>query len=145
MEEFNNKLKIIQYDENYLIDNLQFFNSNVCLEYQKQLSPYFCFRYLYNNKTEPIKNRVYYNNIIDYFKNKKNINSGSNNNSDNSSDSNDYVKIYDIAMNERYNNKNIINEIKLENDKTINLKYEIKPLFVCDGDCNKCIDKYCDF
>ena len=142
MEEFNNKLKINQYDENYLIDNLKYFNSNICLEYQKQLSPYFCFRYLYDNKTEPIKNRVYYNDIIEYFKNKQNTNDSSN---DSANDINKYVKIYDIAMRERYNNQNIINEIKLENNKTINLKYEIKPLFVCDGDCNKCIDKYCDF
>ena len=106
MEEFNNKIKLYQFSEKYLIKNIKYFNSNICLEYQHNLSPYFCFRYLYNNKTEPIKNRVYYNNIIDYFKNKKNINSGSNNNSDNSSDSNDYVKIYDISINERYNNKN---------------------------------------
>ena len=151
MEEFdiefdiNNKLKLYQFSEKYLIKNLNFFNSNVCLEYQNNLTPYFCFRYLYNNITEPLKNRVYYNNIIEYFRktmkyNEKFIDI--------------YNKIFDICMNERLNSKNKLSEIKITNktkDTDTNNKDKdndndtIKPLFNCNAKCNKCLDKYCDY
>ena len=135
MEVFNNKIKLYQYDENYLINNIKYYNSNVCLEYQNNLSPYFCFRYLYNNITEPIEHRVYYNNIIEYFKKNSVYNKNT---------SEFYVKIFDICMYDRLNNKNKLNEIKIQNsNKTDN--DNIKPLFFCDANCYACNDKFCDF
>ena len=146
MKDFNNKIKINQFSEKFLIKNLKYFNSNVCLESQINLSPYFCFRYLYNNITEPINNRVYYNDIINYFRK---------NNDYNEKFVDIYVKIFDICMNERYNNKNVINEIKIQieyneyNDNNINNvnvnELKIKPLFSCNAKCNDCIGKYCNY
>ena len=133
MEDFNNKLKKYQYSEKYLIKNLKKFSSKACLENQINLSPYFCFRYLYNNITEPIKNRIYYNNIIEYFRK---------NNKYNENFIDIYVKIFDICMNERYNNKNVINEIKIQYEYN---ESKIKPLFSCNAKCNDCIDKYCEY
>ena len=133
MENFNNKLKLYQFSEKYLIQNIKYYNSNVCLEYQNNLSPYFCFRYLYNNITEPLHNRVYYNNIIEYFRKKRELH-------DNLIDI--YVNIFDICMNERLNNKIKFNEIKIKNINEINT---IKPLFICNAKCNECIDKYCNY
>lgn len=138
MEIFNNNIKLYQFSEKYLIKNIKYFNSNVCLENQLYLTPYFCFRYLYNNITEPIQNRVYYNNIIDYFKNTKEYNE---------SMINIYNNIFDICMNERLYNKNTFDEIKIQNvckwdDNNHN---KIKPLFSCIGKCNDCLDKYCEF
>ena len=129
MEEFNNKIKLYQFSEKYLIKNIKYFNSNICLEYQINLTPYFCFRYLYNNISEPLCNRVYYNNIIEYFRIKKEFN-------ENIIDI--YTKIFDICMNERLNNKNKLNEIKIHNNR-------LNPLFSCNAKCNECLDKYCDY
>ena len=137
MEDFNNKIKKNQYSEKDLIKNLKYFSSNICLENQKNLTPYFCFRYLYNNITEPINNRVYYNDIIDYFRKKFEYNEKF---------IDIYVKIFDICMNERYNNKNVINEIKIKNAHNGNSnEVKIKPLFSCNAKCNQCIDKYCEY
>lgn len=136
MESLNNKLKLYQFSEKYLIKNIKYFNSNVCLEYQNNLTPYFCFRYLYNNITEPLQNRVYYNNIIEYFRNKRELH-------DNLIDI--YVNIFDICMKERLNSKNKLNEIKITNKIKDKDNDNIKSLFNCDAKCNKCIDKYCDY
>ena len=68
MNDFNNKIKLYQFSEKNLIKNIKYVSSNICLENQINLSPHFCFRYLYNNITESIHNRVYYNEIIDYFR-----------------------------------------------------------------------------
>ena len=133
MKDFNNKIKINQFSEKFLIKNLKYFSSKVCLENQINLTPYFCFRYLYNNITEPLHNRVYYNNIIEYFRKKRELH-------DNLIDI--YVNIFDICMKERINNKYTSNEIKIQN---INENDTIKPLFKCNGKCNDCIDKYCDY
>ena len=134
----NNKIKNYQFSEKYLIhliNNEDYFSSKLCLEYQLYLTPYFCFRYLYNNIKEPLQNRIYYNNIIDYFRNQKKFNI-------NLVDM--YVKIFDICMAERYKNikKNIVNEIIEIND--INMK-KIKPLFSCNAKCNECETKQCDY
>jgi len=143
MDIINNKIKLYQYDEKYLIDNIKYYNSNVCLEYQNNLSPYFCFRYLYNNITEPIKYRVYYNNIIEYFKNNSEYNKNT---------SEFYVKIFDICMYDRLNDKNKLNVIKIQNtnksdndNQSDNDNDNIKPLFFCDSKCYACNDKFCYF
>ena len=142
METFNNKIKNYQFSEKYLIKNIKYFNSNVCLENQMYLTPYFCFRYLYNNITEPIENRVYYNNIIDYFKNIKECNENM---------INIYNIIFEICINERLNNKNAFNEIKIQNNGEHgdigDDKYDdkITPLFSCNAKCDDCLDKYCEF
>ena len=129
MDDFNNKIKLYKFSEKNLIKNIKYISSNVCLENQINLSPYFCFRYLYNNITESIHNRVYYNEIIDYFRTT---------NEYNEKFIDIYTKIFDICMNERLknNNKNKINEIKIQN---------VKSLFSCSGKCDDCIDKFCDY
>jgi hypothetical protein len=49
-------------------------------------------------------------------------------------------------MNERYNNKNVINEIKIQNAHNGNSnELKIKPLFGCNAKCNDFIDKYCEY
>jgi hypothetical protein len=56
-------------------------------------------------------------------------------------------------MKERYNNKNVINEVKIQieyneyNDNNINNvnSLKIKPLFSCNAKCNDCIGKYCNY
>ena len=139
MENFNNKIKLYQFSEKYLIKNIKYFNSNICLEYQHNLSPYFCFRYLYNNISEPLCNRVYYNNIIEYFRLRREFN-------ENLIDI--YTKIFDICMNERINNKNKLNENKLNGIKLNEIKNQnnkLNPLFSCNTKCNDCIDKMCDY
>ena len=127
MNDFNNKIKLYQFSEKNLIKNIKYVSSNICLENQINLSPYFCFRYLYNNITESIHNRVYYNEIIDYFRTT---------NEYNEKFIDIYTKIFDICMNERLKNKNKINEIKIQN---------VKSLFSCSGKCDDCIDKFCDY
>ena len=127
MDDFNNKIKLYKFSEKNLIKNIKYISSNVCLENQINLSPYFCFRYLYNNITESIHNRVYYNEIIDYFRTT---------NEYNEKFIDIYTKIFDICMNERLKNKNKINEIKIQN---------VKSLFSCSGKCDDCIDKFCDY
>jgi len=127
MDDFNNKIKLYQFSEKILIKNIKYISSNVCLENQINLSPYFCFRYLYNNITESIHNRVFYNEIIDYFKKK---------NEYNEKFINIYTKIFDICMNERLKNNNKIDEIKIQN---------VKSLFSCSVKCDDCIDKFCDY
>jgi hypothetical protein len=87
------------------------------------------------------------NDIIDYFRK---------NNDYNEKFVDIYVKIFDICMKERYNNKNLINEIKIQieyneyneyNDNNINNvnSLKIKPLFSCNAKCNDCIGKYCNY
>jgi hypothetical protein len=44
----NNYLNKYQFSENFLIETRIYYDSWKCLRTQKNLSPYFCFRYLYD-------------------------------------------------------------------------------------------------
>ena len=126
-KELNNNLKLYYFNENYLISHIDNINSNICLEYQRNLSPYFCFRYLYNRYDENLEHKVYYNNIIEYFKMS----------SEYSIDN--MVKIYDIALYDKlkYNKQKI--QIEIKNNILL------KPVFICNGKCSECVEQICDY
>ena len=110
----NKKLKIRNYSEEFLIANRDSYDSIICLQYQENITPYFCFRYLYNYEKENINNRVYYNEIIDKYKKSYTLEK--------------LVETYDIAMEYRIRNKD----------------YIIKPYYRCTGDCTICVEFECD-
>ena len=85
------------------------------IKYGEYVSIYFCFRYLYENVQESIHERVYYNEIVDKFKDKYSI---------------DHIKkIYEVAL---YNK-----------DNAITYKQIMYKIF-CDGNCNGCANiDYC--
>ena len=162
MKDFNDKLKNNQISEKELIENLKFFNSNVCLQTQINLSPYFCFRYLYDNHTESINNRVYYNNIIDYFRNKNiiEIYDGDDNHNETTNfiynkltktQPKDFIDIMNTIFNnaimQRKYNTNKLKEIKIQNNVNNDVNNDkYTPLFSCiNTNCNSCIDKYCNW
>ena len=126
-KELNNSLALYQFNENYLISHIDTINSNICLEYQRNLSPYFCFRYLYNRYDENLEHKVYYNNIIEYFKMS----------SEYSIDN--MVKIYDIALFDKlkYNKQKI--QIEIKNNILL------KTVFICNGKCSECVEQKCDY
>jgi len=124
LQSLNDKLKIIQFTEEFLIYTINYYSSNICLKYQKNLKPYFCFRYLYNKNIENINDRVYYNNIIDYYRGENYKNEYSMEN---------LIKIYDIALKDK---------LKINDSNYITI---IKPFYICNGICNKCNDYLCDF
>jgi hypothetical protein len=63
----NNLLRIRQFSEDFLIKTIEYYDSWICLKTQKNLSPYFCFRYLYDNKTDSADNWTDYYEIINYL------------------------------------------------------------------------------
>ena len=71
---FNISLRDEQYDEPTLIKYRDFYDAMTCLQTQKNLSPYFCFRYLYDSKEHHNDSDqwVSYDDIINYFSNKYN-------------------------------------------------------------------------
>ena len=73
------------------------------------------FMYLYNKKSEPIDERIYYNEICDIYKDKYSL---------------EYIiKTYDVAI--------------FNKDNTINYKQMMYKNF-CNGDCNTCPnEQYC--
>ncbi len=57
-----------QHTPAYLLRILQNYTAKpFFMKYREYLTPSFCFRYLYNKNTEPINDRVYYNDICDYY------------------------------------------------------------------------------
>jgi hypothetical protein len=60
-------IKYRQFSEEFLTKTIDYYDSWNCLKYQKNLSPYFCFRYLYDNKTDSADNWTDYNDIINYL------------------------------------------------------------------------------
>lgn len=63
----NNILKLKQFSEDFLSQTVEYYDSWVCIKYQKNLSPYFCFRYLFDNKTDSADNWSDYNDIVNYL------------------------------------------------------------------------------
>jgi hypothetical protein len=56
-----------QFSEDFLIKTICYYDSWRCLRTQKNLSPYFCFRYLYDNDTDSADDWTDYNNVKDYL------------------------------------------------------------------------------
>ena len=63
----NNLLFKHQFSEEFLIKTIGYYDSWKCLRSQKKLSPYFCFRYLYDNDTDSADDWTDYNEIKEYL------------------------------------------------------------------------------
>ena len=63
----SNLLKHHQFSEEFLIQTICYYDSWKCLRTQNNLSPYFCFRYLYDNDTDSADDWTDYNQIKDYL------------------------------------------------------------------------------
>lgn len=63
----NNLLSKHQFSEDFLIKTIDYYDSLKCLRTQNNLSPYFCFRYLYDNNTDSADDWTDYNDIIEYL------------------------------------------------------------------------------
>ncbi len=56
-----------QLSEKFLAQTIGYYNSWTCLKHQRNLTPYFCFRYLYCNETDSKCNWTDYNDVIRYL------------------------------------------------------------------------------
>lgn len=56
-----------QFSEEFLIKTIGYYDSWRCLRTQKNLSPYFCFKYLYDNDTDSADDWTDYNQIKEYL------------------------------------------------------------------------------
>ena len=63
----HNLLKDYQFSEKFLVKTIDYYDSWRCLRTQHNLSPYFCFRYLYDNPNDSADDWTDYNDIIRYF------------------------------------------------------------------------------
>lgn len=64
----NNLLKAHQFTEKFLIETREYYDSWKCLKYQKNLSAYFCFRYLYDTpEYDSADDWTDYNQVIEYL------------------------------------------------------------------------------
>jgi hypothetical protein len=64
----NNLLREYQFTEEFLIKTINYYDSWVCINSQYNLTPYFCFKYLYDNDTDSADNWTDYNTIYKYLK-----------------------------------------------------------------------------
>ncbi len=64
----NNLLFKHQFTEDFLIKTIVYYDSWKCLRSQSNLSPYFCFRYLYDNDTDSADDWTDYPTIERYLK-----------------------------------------------------------------------------
>ena len=60
-------LKKYQFPETFLAKTIAYYNSLVCLRTQSNLSPYFCFRYLYNTDNDSYDSWTDYSEIYKYL------------------------------------------------------------------------------
>jgi hypothetical protein len=67
----NNLLQQNEFTEEFLIKYREYYDSWKCLRNQSNLSPYFCFRYLYDTQEyDSADNWTDYDDVIRYLKNK---------------------------------------------------------------------------
>lgn len=57
-----------QFTEAFLAQTLEYYDSWVCLRTQQGLSPYFCYRWLYDNDTDSADDWTDCNDIAAYFR-----------------------------------------------------------------------------
>jgi hypothetical protein len=69
MCQIHNLLRQHQFSEEFLIKTIDHYDSWQCLKTQKNLSPYFCFRYLYDNPNDSADDWTDYYDVLRYFKN----------------------------------------------------------------------------
>ena len=62
----NSYLQLYQIPESILIKTIGYYDNNLCLRTQHELTPRFCFKYLYKMGN----NNIDYNDIVNNFKNK---------------------------------------------------------------------------
>ena len=67
LSHMNNIIREQQFSESFLINTNTYYDSWTCLKYQENLSPYFCFRYLYDNENDSADNWTDYNDVIRYL------------------------------------------------------------------------------
>lgn len=63
----NSLLSQYQFPEDFLIKTIGYYDSWKCLRTQWDLSPYFCFRYLYDNDTDSADDWTDFNQIYLYL------------------------------------------------------------------------------
>ncbi len=63
----HNLLTKHQFSEEFLIETICYYDSWRCLRTQKNLSPYFCFRYLYDNDNDSADDWTDYNDVKHYL------------------------------------------------------------------------------
>lgn len=98
LSNMNNLLKIYQFSENFLIKTRIYYDSWKCIRTQNALSPYFCFRYLYDTP--------------EY---------------DSADDWTDYKEIEQYLLKRNYNMEDIEKaKIKALNDREIEIEIEIE-------------------
>jgi len=56
-----------QFSEDILIKTLDYYDSHKCLNLQQNLTPYFCFYYLYNKRSDSADIFTSYSDILNYF------------------------------------------------------------------------------
>jgi hypothetical protein len=64
----NNLLKEYQFSESFLSKTIYYYDSWKCIRTQKNLSAYFCFRYLYDNDTDSADDWTDYTDVYNYLK-----------------------------------------------------------------------------
>ena len=68
----NNLMLEYQFSENFLIKTRIYYDSYKCLRRQNNLSPYFCFRYLYDTpEYDAADDWTDYSQVYDYLKKRK--------------------------------------------------------------------------
>ncbi len=67
----NNLLSQYQFPEDFLIKTIEYYDSWKCLRTQWDLSPYFCFRYLYDNETDSADDWTDFNQVYVYLLERK--------------------------------------------------------------------------
>ncbi len=67
LNDLDSFLKIRQFSEEFLVSATNNYDPMTCLKYQKNLSPYFCFKYLYDNDSGYADNWVSYNDVTHYL------------------------------------------------------------------------------
>ncbi len=55
------------FSETFLMKTIEYYDSWICLKTQHNLSPSFCFQYLYDNNTDSADNWTDFNDILQYF------------------------------------------------------------------------------
>ncbi len=56
-----------QFSEKFLEKTIEYYDSWICLKTQQNLTPAFCFQYLYDNDTDSADNWTDFNDILQYF------------------------------------------------------------------------------